>query len=117
MRRKVKDGKATMLKDNLPLWGGYAALYQVDPAHTWKGCGSVKCKYLIAYSVAPECKIQETALFNSNEDAKVLNWQEIDGSFYQGLNHAQSLKQLGYSIVKGKNVIDMGRTLPPMYDN
>lgn len=40
----------------------------------------------------------ETYIFPANEEGKVLDWGELDGSFRGSLDHEQALRDAGYEI-------------------
>jgi len=83
--------KAVLIKDNLPDFNGYAALYQMTPAHDGH-------EFVVASAANVPFSGPETYLFPAAADGEIKSFSELDGSYRGGLDHAQALSNAGYTI-------------------
>ena len=90
--------KAYKLRD-LEGFTGIASLYNVSPPIDKDIHYIVVSATIVPFS-GPECFI-----FPADASGKIINWQELDGSYQGGLDHSLALKNIGYEIVEG-NLIE-----------
>lgn len=107
-KEKIKNGVAWLFKDNLPCFGGHAALYQISPRVVFKGCGG--SDYVIVYSTSFGDSRHETSIFTATEGGNITHHQELEGSYIYEDNHHKALSQLGYTNVqKHSKFVDLQR--------
>ena len=46
----------------------------------------------------------ETYIFESDADGKILNYQELPGSYRDGFNHTTALNNAGYKLMEPENI-------------
>jgi hypothetical protein len=95
-----------VFKQEIYGWAGDARLYEVDSGVEYhagfdehdnpitKGASHVIVSAANVPSSGPE-----TYIFPANEDAQVLHWAELEGSYRGGLDHAQALANAGIELV------------------
>lgn len=54
--------------------------------------------YVVVSAVDVMFSGPETYIFPANEDGKVINWSELEGSFKGGLDHLKALGNAGYEV-------------------
>ena len=103
------DGSATRIKD-LQGWQGDASLYRLSPPlatqdydYEKEEYEEVNYEYVVVSAAVAMFSGPETYIFPGNppEESQPADWIELDGSFRGGLDHAQALANVGYSIVQG----------------
>lgn len=57
-----------------------------------------KTSYVIVSSANVIFTGAETYIFPANKKGKVLDWEELSGSYRGGLNHNEALENAGYTI-------------------
>lgn len=82
--------KATFIRD-ITGFTGDAKLYRTtDQGHV-----------VVSATVVPFGGGPETYIFPADENGKVTDWGELDGSYKGGLDHATALLNAGYEVVAG----------------
>jgi hypothetical protein len=96
--------KATFIK-NITDWRGKASLYKVEPPIEYDSPYDADdppakhSDYVIISAVYADFTGPETYMFPANENAEVLSWGELDGSFRGGLDHEKALQNAGYTEI------------------
>src|SRR4030042_1439614 len=92
---------ATFIKD-LDGFKGEARLYKVSPPVKWggdyDGGDTGETKYLVVSGVYAMFSGPETYIFPADENGKVVDWGELDGSFQGGIDHVRALENSGYTV-------------------
>lgn len=83
--------KATFI-EKLSGFKGDARLYRLDPA-----LGGYE--YVVVSAVVSLYSGPETYIFGANAAGKVLDWEDLPGSFRGSLDHVQALECAGYEVV------------------
>ena len=83
--------KAILVKDNLRNFTGHAALYRMEPPLDGR-------EFVIASAANALYSGPETYLFPADADGRVIDWNEIEGSYRGGLSHAKAFASVGYSV-------------------
>lgn len=83
---------------------GNARMYSLDVPvkyKTWQDDAEreFETKFVVVSAIHdPITGIPETYIFPVNVVGVVLDWGELDGSYRDGLDHAEALKRAGYEI-------------------
>jgi hypothetical protein len=94
---------ATFVKHQTSRSGADQRLYRVSPEVTWGGWSDdvaanrsdhVVVSAVVAYS-GPE-----TFIFPADENGKVIDFGELQGSFQGGLDHNEALRGSGYEVIQ-----------------
>ena len=91
--------KATFIKQ-LQGFTGDARLYKLDTP--LKTDFSERVEYVVV-SATSLYGTPETYIFSSDESGKILDWQELDGSFKGSFDHEKALRNAGYEVAPCKN--------------
>jgi hypothetical protein len=95
--------KATFVKDVSENFIGTARLYRVDPpiAHSYdfeKETYTAHADFIVSSAVNAYCDGPETYLFAADENGKILDWSELEGSFRGGLDCDKAIRDAGYEL-------------------
>lgn len=82
---------ATLITDNLPHFRGHAAVYHCQPP--------LNGYNYVVVSAVHNADVHETYIFGSDNKGEILKWQELDGSYKAGVDHAQALAIAGYYLL------------------
>lgn len=80
---------------------GVASLYRLDPpleARDWRNNLEGTYEYVIVSAADDKFSGPETYLFPADETGEIVNWDELDGSYKGGFDHARALAGAGYLI-------------------
>ena len=94
---------ATFIK-NCRDFSGDARLYKLSESMEYKkpwdkdDPPAKKTKFVIVSATHVMLSGNETYIFPSNEDGKVIDWGELDGSYRGGLDHEEALRGAGFSV-------------------
>lgn len=92
---------ATFIKDMGDEFTGEARLYRLDPPmveKNWDDEEVGKHEFVVVSATNAMFSGPETYIFPSDENGKVTNWGELDGSFRGALDHERALRGAGYDI-------------------
>lgn len=87
---------ATLIKDELEGFSGYASLYAVEPS---LGDDEGEEYEYVVVSATISMLGPETYIFGADKDGFIQGWNELPGSFEGGLDHYQALHDAGYEYV------------------
>lgn len=95
--------RAEFVKGPLPKFRN-ARLYKVNPPVKYTSydldgepCSNEASHVVVSAAVTMDHG-HETYIFPADEHGRVISWNEIDGSFIGGLDHAEALRRAGYSL-------------------
>jgi hypothetical protein len=97
---------ATFVRD-LDGFAGSAKLFKVDPPMEWsRYTAEREEKHKADFVIVSAVVVlfggvgggPETYIFPSDEEGKVVDWLEMDGSYKGGLSHEKALKNAGYKV-------------------
>jgi hypothetical protein len=88
--------KAKFIK-KLEGFRGNAGLYHVEPAVKW-GYGEPKETSFVIVSAVNDSYAHETFIFPANEEGKILDWSELEGSMTGTTSHEEALNAQGYEL-------------------
>jgi hypothetical protein len=92
---------ATHHKADLTDFNGQAHCYRLDPPLKWRDWRNDlehAAEFVVVSATVAMYSGPETYIFPSDENGKVINWGELDGSFKGALNHVTALRNAGYEV-------------------
>lgn len=87
---------ATLIRDGLDQFTGWAALYKIDPPMKVEGGETT---YVVVSATTTAFGLNETYIFASDENGEITNWRELNGSYQGGQSHTRALEGAGYKAV------------------
>ena len=92
---QVTAKTATPTSIRIPGMRGDARHYKLsEPIRDWDGN---EYEYVIVSAVS-SVWATETYIFPADEQAEVVDWSELDGSYRGGTDHAAALRNAGYEV-------------------
>jgi hypothetical protein len=83
-------------------WNGEARCYRLDPPlesdNLESGVIDIVEYVIVSATIAPMTG-PETYIFAADENARILDWMELEGSYRGGLDHELALENAGYTVV------------------
>lgn len=94
---KPQTKTATLLRDNLPDYAGYAALYRLEPPMIYGDDEESSISHVVVSAVRTSWA-HETYIFRADRNGKATKWGELPGSVKGTTSHAEALERAGYTI-------------------
>lgn len=77
------------------------SLYELEwPLFQEKYDGTVLMFDYVVISAVNNAYAHETYIFPSDQDGKVLDWSELDGSYQGGTDHGHAIQSAGWTLVE-----------------